>query len=134
MLGYIGGTALGALTGDPSTFIGSSSSLMLVKDAGDATLFFMHTNVSGAAPTKVNTGITPNAEDVYRLTVYIAPNSTYYMQLEVLSKTGTQTIVINPTTAIPAVGSRMVSYQAVNNGAVGGAVSYGIIQVMEEIY
>ena len=94
----------------------------------------MHSNTSGAAPTKVNTGIIPNAEDVYRLTVYIAPNSTYYMQLEVLSKTGTKTVVINPTTAIPPVGSRMVSYQAVNNGVVGGIISYGIIQVMEEIY
>jgi hypothetical protein len=133
MIGYVG-AGIAAMSTDPSSMLGSNASLLLVKDAADATLFFMHSNTSGAAPTKVNTGIIPNAEDVYRLTVYIAPNSTYYMQLEVLSKTGTKTVVINPTTAIPPVGSRMVSYQAVNNGVVGGIISYGIIQVMEEIY
>lgn len=134
MIGYVG-AGVAAISADPSTMVGSTASLLLIKDAADATLSFMHTNTSGGAATKVNTGITPNSEDVYRLTVYIAPNSTFYMQLEVLSKSAaTRVVTINPTTNIPPVGSRMVSYQGVNNGSVGGVVSYGIIQVMEEIY
>lgn len=134
MIGYVG-AGVAAISTDPSSMVGSTASLLLIKDAADATLSFMHTNTSGGAATKVNTGITPNSEDVYRLTVYIAPNSTYYMQLEVLSKSAPTTVVtINPTTAIPPVGSRMVSYQGVNNGSAGGVISYGIIQVMEEIY
>jgi hypothetical protein len=40
----------------------------------------------------------------------------------------------HPTSNIPPIGERMVSYQAVNNGVVGGVIKYGIIQVMEEIY
>jgi len=134
MIGYVG-AGVAAISADPSSMVGSTASLLLIKDAAEATLSFMHTNTSGGAATKVNTGITPNSEDVYRLTVYIAPNSTYYMQLEVLSKSApTRVVTINPTTNIPPVGSRMVSYQGVNNGSVGGLVSYGIIQVMEEIY
>ena len=134
MIGYVG-AGVAAISADPSSMVGSTASLLLIKDAADATLSFMHTNTSGGAATKVNTGITPNSEDVYRLTVYIAPNSTFYMQLEVLSKSAaTRVVTINPTTNIPPVGSRMVSYQGVNNGSVGGIVSYGIIQVMEEIY
>ena len=134
MIGYVG-AGVAAISADPSSMVGSTASLLLIKDAADATLSFMHTNTSGGAATKVNTGITPNSEDVYRLTVYIAPNSTYYMQLEVLSKSApTRVVTINPTTNIPPVSSRMVSYQGVNNGSVGGVVAYGIIQVMEEIY
>lgn len=135
MIGY--SEAASALSGDPSTFLTSPtafSALMIIKDAADATLQFAHYSGSGAV-TKVNTGITPNAEDVYRLTVYIAPNSTYYMQLEVLSKTAAiRVVTLNPTTNVPPVGDRLVQQQAVNNGTVGGVVVYGLIQHLEEIY
>lgn len=119
---------------EPSTFLNGNRCLGVGKDAADATLFFFHTSNVAGAPTKVNTGITPNIEDVYRLTVYIAPNSTYYMQLEVLSKTGTQTVVINPTTNIPPVGSKLVMMHYVNKLAAAGTVQLGIIQSTEEIY
>ncbi len=135
MIGY--SEAVAALTGDPSTFLTTPtpySSLMVIKDAADTTLQFAHYSGTGVV-TKVNTGIKPNNEDVYRLTVYIAPNSTYYMQLEVISKTAAVRVVtLNPTTNVPPVGDRLVQQQAVNNGTVGGVVVYGLIQHLEEIY
>jgi hypothetical protein len=135
MIGY--SEAVAALTGDPSTFLTTPtpySSLMVIKDAADTTLQFAHYSGTGVV-TKVNTGIKPNNEDVYRLTVYIAPNSTYYMQLEVISKTAAiRVVTLNPTTNVPPVGDRLVQQQAVNNGTVGGVVVYGLIQHLEEIY
>jgi hypothetical protein len=135
MIGY--SEAVAALSGDPSTFLTAPtpySSLMVIKDAADTTLQFAHYSGTGVV-TKVNTGIKPNNEDVYRLTVYIAPNSTYYMQLEVISKTAAiRVVTLNPTTNVPPVGDRLVQQQAVNNGTVGGVVVYGLIQHLEEIY
>lgn len=135
MIGY--SEAVAALTGDPSTFLTAPtpySALMVIKDAADTTLQFAHYSGTGVV-TKVNTGIVPNTENVYRLTVYIAPNSTYYMQLEVISKTAAiRVVTLNPTTNVPPVGDRLVQQQAVNNGTVGGVVVYGLIQHLEEIY
>lgn len=125
-------TTTSEITTDPSSLT-STPFLALAKDAADTTLQFMHSS-GGGSVTKVNTGITANNEDLYRLTVYIAPNSKFYMQLEVLSKTGTQVVVINPTTNVPAVSSKLVQYQGVNNAAIGSAISYGIIQSTEEVY
>jgi hypothetical protein len=71
---------------------------------------------------------------VYRVTVYVAPNSTFYIQLEVLNKTGIQTVVLNPTTNVPPVSTRLVMRQLTNNGLAGGVVSYGFINFIEEIY
>jgi hypothetical protein len=132
MIGY--SERIDALSGDPSAFLTGYSNLMIIKDATDSTLFFSH-NSGAATTTKVNTGIKPNNEDVYRLTVYIAPNSTFYAQLEVMSKTAAPTVVtINPITNVPPVGDKLVQQQAVNNGTVGGIIVYGFIQHMEEVY
>ena len=135
MVGYLSGLT-DNFSGEPSAVIAGAGALMLIKESTDTTLFFYHKalNALPAAISKVNTGVVPNNEDVYRLTVYVSPTSTYYMQLEVLSTTGTRTIVINPTTNIQPPSSKFVSYQGVNNGSVGGNVSYGLIQMMEEIY
>jgi hypothetical protein len=132
MIGY--SERIDGLTGDPSAFLTGYSNLMIIKDATDSTLFFSH-NSGASTTTKVNTGIKPNNEDVYRLTVYIAPNSTFYAQLEVMSKTVAPTVVtINPITNVPPVGDKLVQQQAVNNGTVGGIIVYGFIQHMEEVY
>ena len=135
MIGYLSGLTPN-FSGEPSAVIADAGALMLIKESTDTTLFFYHKALNSlpAATSKVNTGVVPNNEDVYRLTVYVSPISTYYMQLEILSTTGTRTIVINPTTNIQPPSSKFVSYQGVNNGTVGGAVSYGLIQMMEEIY
>lgn len=123
----------GATTTDPSTFLNSSPTLGVGKDAADGELFFMYgSGVTGLQ--KVSTGVVPNNEDVYRVTVYISPKSGYYIQLEVLSKSGTTVRVINPTTNIPPIGNRLVQVNYVNTAATGVAVSFGIIQNTEEIY
>lgn len=129
-------TQLSAITTDVSALIGVPL-LFVGKDAADSTFNFFHgNNLGGVAPTKVAIPVTPNQNDVYRVTVYVAPNSTFYMQFEVISKTGAiQTFVLNPTTDIPAVGSpKMVAAQFVNSAATGVAVTYGLIQHIEEIY
>jgi hypothetical protein len=136
MVGYW--ESVTALTGDPSVFlvsVANSSSLMLIKDAADTTLQFAHYSGTGGVITKVNTGIVPNAENVYRFTVYISPDSKFYMQLEVITKTAQiMVITYQPTINVPIVGDRLLCQQAVNSGTVGGVVSYGLIQHLEEIY
>lgn len=119
------------LAGDPSAFSGPL--LGISKDAGETTLQFIHSS-GASSPTKVNTGITPNNDDVYRVTVYVAPNSTFYLQLEVMNKNGVQTYILNPTTNVPAVGQRLIMRQTSGTGLAGGIVTYGFISFMEEIY
>ena len=136
MVGYWEG--INPLTGDPSAFlVGSAnlSSLMLIKDAADTSFQFCHYSGSGGVATKVNTGVVPNTEDVYRFTVYISPDSKFYMQLEIITKTAPiRVITYQPTTNVPIVGDRIFCQQGVNSGTVGGAVSYGLIQTTEEVY
>jgi hypothetical protein len=126
-------TSNGVPSGDPSAFLNSIATLGLGKDAADTTLQFMYAS-AGSVIQKVNTGITPNNEDVYRVTVYVSPSSNYYIQLEVLNKNGTTVRVINPTAIVPAVGTKLVLLQYLNNAATGVQVEWGQILTMEEIY
>ena len=130
-IGY--STNTGNSAADPSTFTGNAT-IGIGKDAADNTLHFMHSSGVSGSVTKVNTGVTPNNENVYRVTVYVAPNSTFYIQLEVMSKTGTTTHVLNPTTNVPPVETKLVMRQLTNNGLAGGVCSYGFIYFIEEIY
>jgi hypothetical protein len=119
---------------DPTNFLQTNSGLGVGKDATDTELQFFHSNNLSITPTKVSTGITPNAEDVYRVTVYVAPNSAYYIQLEVLNKNRITVRTFNPTTNVPAVGTKLYPMQYINNAATGAAIQYGFIYAMEEIY
>jgi hypothetical protein len=131
---YIGYTSiLVAGTSDPSVYLSAENALGVGKDAADTELYFYHSN-NVTTPTKVATGITPNSEDVYVVTVYVAPNSTYYIQLEVRSKTGSQVVTYHPTSNVPPIGTRIFPRHWVNNAATGVAISYGFIQATEEIY
>jgi len=94
----------------------------------------LHSCHLSVTPTKVSTGITPNAEDVYRVTVYVAPNSAYYIQLEVLNKNRITVRTFNPTTNVPAVSTKLYPMQWINNATTGAAIQYGFIYAMEEIY
>ena len=131
---FIGYTSeLTAVTSAPSTWLQANNGLGVGKDEGDTELYFYHSN-NVTTPTKVATGITPNNEDVYIVTVYVAPNSTYYIQLEVRSKTGSQVVTYNPTSNVPPIGIKIFPRHWVNNAATGVAISYGFIQATEEIY
>ena len=118
---------------DPSTFLQANSGIGIGKDATDTELQFFHSN-NVTTPTKVSTGITPNAEDVYRVTVYVAPNSTYYIQLEVLNKNRITARALNPITNVPPVGIKLYPMQYINNATTGAAIQYGFIYATEEIY
>jgi hypothetical protein len=130
-LGYC--TELTATTSEPSIWLGASNGLGVGKDASDTELYFYHSN-NILLPTKVATGITPNNEDVYRVTVFISPNNLHFIQLEVLSKTGTTVRTYHPTSNVPPTGAKIYPRHWVNNAATGVAISYGFIQATEEIY
>jgi hypothetical protein len=131
-IGY--NTVVGAPTTDPTTFLGATNGLGVGKDAADTTLQFFNSNNINV-PIKINTGVTPNTEDVYRVTVYVAPNSTYYIQLEVISKSAPiRVITYNPTTFVPPVSAKIYPMQYINNAATGVAIQYGFIYATEEIY
>jgi hypothetical protein len=121
---------------DPSFFMASQSCLGVGKDAGDSTLHFFHsTNTVVVPTTKVDIGIVPNAEDVYRVVVYVSPNSEYYIQLDVMSKSAPiATYILHPTSNVPVVGTKLVMCQYINKGSAAGVVSFGLIQSTEEIY
>jgi hypothetical protein len=127
------GTTTSANITDPSTFLNNVPTLGVGKDAADSTLHFMYSSTVGGLQ-KVNTGIVPNSENVYRVTVYISPNSGYYIQIESISKNRTTTRVLNPTSNVPATGIKLVPYHYINNAATGVAITFGLIQTMEEIY
>jgi len=126
-------TSLSAImtTNDPSA-AASIAMLALAKDAGDTTLSWLYNDGTGT-PIKVSTGITPNQNDVYRLTVYVSPKGRCYMQLEVMNKTSNTVLVINPTTDIPS-GVKIVPQQSISNASTGAVCTYGLIQFIEEIY
>jgi hypothetical protein len=125
-------TSLSMLLIDPGA-LSAAAFLAVGKDAGDAFMSFYHNDNSGSA-IKVPLPVTPNSDDVYRFTVYIAPNSTYYMQLEVISKTGISVYTLNPTSDIPPINTRLQMQTCVNSASTGVGVQLGIIQITEEIY
>lgn len=126
-------TVVGTPLTDPTTFLGAGNALGVGKDATDTELqFFYGNNVT--TPTKVSTGITPNAEDVYRVTVYVAPNSRYYIQLEVLNKNRITVRTFNPTANVPPVSTKLFPMQYINNATTSAAIQYGFIYATEEIY
>jgi hypothetical protein len=132
-VGYTGVTA--AISGDPTG--GGQNNIPLFgigKDAADTTLQFIMNDNSGT-PTKVNTGVVPNTNDVYRVTCYVSPDNRYYIRLQVSSKTAAPAVYVHvPTSKIPPVGTKLVFQQTANNGTVGGVISIALIQIMEELY
>jgi len=133
---FVGYTAVtSAIVGDPSGASQNNTPLFgLCKDAGDTTFQFIRNDNSGT-PTKVNTGVVPNTNDVYRVTCYVSPDNKYYVRLQVLSKTAAPAVyVFAPTSDTPPLGTKLVLQQTINNGTVGGVVSMSLIQIMEELY
>jgi hypothetical protein len=129
--GYTGSTLTWSGNTDPSAQINTFG---LGKDVGDTTFQWMENDGSGTA-TKTNTGITPNTNDVYRLTIFIPSNATtVYMQLEVMTKSSITLYTRSASSDIPATGTLMYQRMYVNNAATGAAVSIMMIQIEEELY
>jgi hypothetical protein len=131
-------TNTNAVTTEPSFFLTANPSLPCLavgKDEADSTFHFFHnSNGPNVAPTKVDIGVTPNSNDVYRVTVYVTGASIFYIKFEVITKTGITTYICNPTTNIPPIGTRIIPFMYVNNRATATAVSWGLIAVTEETY
>jgi hypothetical protein len=128
-----------ALSGDPTTFMETLSPRVpligIGKDAADTTLQWMFRNSElASAVTKVNTGVIPNADDMYIVTIYVSPSSNYILKLEVMSKTGTSTHIYQPLTNTPPVGTKLIPFFQSNSGLGSVATVLGVIQFTEEIY
>ena len=119
-------------TADPSAQL---NTVGVGKDAADATLQFMFNNGSGTA-TKISTGITPTANDVYIVTVTLPSNTTTETVSITRKKKGSADIFATSTASskIPAAGTLMYSHALSNTGAGSVAVSIGIISFFEEKY
>lgn len=121
----------------PSTFFSTSNSVGIGKDVTDTELQFMWSSSFPAGVQKVSTGITPNSEDVYRITVYISPIGEYYLQLEVINNNAPTVVRIykvSKTDPYKPVAPKLMFAYFIGNGAAGGVISYGLIKLTEEIY
>ena len=118
-------------TADPSAQL---NTIGVGKDVADATLFFMFNNGSGTA-TKVNTGITPTANDEYIITVTIPSNATSAtVAIERRTKTTSTKNSATNSAKIPAAGTLMYWHAMSNSGATSTAPVIGIKYVWEELY
>ena len=129
--GWINSNAASSSTTDPSAWL---NTIGLSKDTGDTTFQFCYNNGSGTA-TKVNTGVTPNANNIYRLTIFIPSNSTIsYQTLEVITKTSITTYTSSNSAKIPATGLIMYPHQYVNTASGAASVGMGYILGYCELY
>jgi hypothetical protein len=121
----------------PSTFFNASNSVGIGKDVTDTELQFMWSSSFPAGVQKVSTGIIPNSEDVYRITVYVSPRPEYYIQLEVINNNAPTVVRIYKvgfTDANKPIAPKLMFAYFIGNGAAGGVISYGLIKLTEEIY
>jgi len=95
----------------------------------------MFSNGNTASVTKINTGITPNANNVYRATVFLPSSGTAsYVTLESFSKSSVTVFTASNTANVPTAGTLMYFNIAANTGAGATAVSLGFIRAEEELY
>jgi hypothetical protein len=131
-MGYITSSGAITLTTDPSTVV---NAVGIGKGTADST-FQIYNNDSSGAATVTNTGIAPNANDIYRATIYFPSNSNvFFVTLEAFSKSSVT--VFNSggiATNIPAAGTLLNMHTAVGTAGVATAVTLGIISIYEEQY
>lgn len=130
-VGWYSSTSAGSSSTDPSSWL---NTIGLSKDTGDSTFQFCYNNSSGTA-TKVNTTVTPNSNNVYRLTINVpAGSSTAYQTLEVLTKTTITTYNSSNSAKFPSAGTFMDVHQYVNTASGSAAVSMAYILGYSELY
>jgi len=131
-VGYASSASALGTTVDPSTY---TNIIGVGKDVADTTLQIMFNGSAGTA-TKVNTGITPTANDEYRVTIIILPSgTTSYVTLERFTKSAVTTFSSSNSAKMPAAGTLMYFHMAVNSGSASvGVTSIGILHIFEEIY
>jgi hypothetical protein len=131
-------TFVADIVSTPSTLFASSlAGVGIGKDDVDTELQFMYFSTFPAGLVKVSTGITPNSEDVYRITIYVSPISEYYIQLDVINNnapTVTKTFKVNAANPNKPNQPKLVPMLMVGNLSTGVSVSVGLIKMTEEIY
>ena len=119
------------------TTVNTSTNLNIVgvgKDSGDTNLQIMFNGGSGTA-TKVDTGIAANANDVYRVTVFLPSNTTTtYVTLEKFTKSGVTTFSSSNSAKAPVAGTMMYFNLSSNTGTGAASVALAAIQAVEEMY
>jgi len=123
-------------TTDPSANI---NIIGLSKDVSDGTFQFLTNGASGTA-AKINTGITPNQNNWYRLTIFLTPaagastSTGILMELDVMTKTAAPTVVYSGaiTTKIPATNVNLEPVIWVNTGTGSASVAVNFIQMLQE--
>lgn len=95
----------------------------LGKDADDTNLQFMYNNASGTAQ-RYDTGVVPNLNDLYRITIYVTPAcDRVYFTLEQMTYTTTTIVAtFNTTTEIPPIGTLNFFTVNVGTGTGGGTI------------
>lgn len=130
--GYTATTG-GSLGADPST---NTNIIAIAKDGGDSTLYLIYNN-NTLTCTKVDTTITPNTNDIYRVTIFIPSNSTsMWVTLEAITKSSITTFNSGAiSTNIPAGGTTLIPHLGSGTGGtISTAVRMGLIQIYEEQY
>jgi hypothetical protein len=113
---------------DPSSFI---NSIAIIKDVSDTTFNFFFRGLLGS--TKINTGITPAVNGVYRATIFIpSVGTTAYMNFQEIGTNTVSSASISNSSTIPPVGTNLYPHMMVGNGATLGAVNISLIQMHEE--
>jgi len=121
---------------DPSA---SLNVIGLSKDVADGTFQFLTNGASGTG-AKINTGITPNQNNWYRLTIFLTPaagasiSTGVYEELDVMTKSASPTVVYSGaiTTKIPAAGTLMEPVIWVNTGTAAATVGINFMQMVQE--
>jgi hypothetical protein len=129
--GYAASNSSLSASTDPSSF---TNIIGVGKDAADGTLQVMYNAGSGTA-TKVNTSITPNANDYYIVTIYLPSNTTTgYVTVEDYSKTGVTVFSSSNSAKVGAItaGTAMYAHLLYNTGASSTAVNGAIIKIYGE--
>jgi len=123
-------------TTDPSANI---NIIGLSKDVADGTFQFLTNGASGTA-AKINTGITPNQNNWYRLTIFLTPaagaatSTGILMELDVMTKSAAPTVVYSGaiTTKIPGTNVNLEPVIWVNSGSGSASVAVNFIQMLQE--
>lgn len=129
---FIGYTSISSVLGptvDPSSFI---NSIAIIKDVSDNTFnFFFRGSLGG---TKINTGVTPTVNGLYRATIFIpSVGTTAYMNFQEI---GTNEIIANASisnsSTIPAVGTNLYPHLQVNSGTGVLSANISMVNMYEE--
>jgi hypothetical protein len=102
------------------------------KDSTDSTLFFM-VNDGSASATEINTDVTPNTTDVYKL-IITSPNdrSSLTITLKTLTIAGTTEVTHNFSTDLPALSLGSYPFIYIVHPGSGLRPELGIIYMYEE--